>query len=160
MDVRVGPKGKLDIEELILLNCGIGEESWESLGLQRDQTVNSKGNHSWVFIGRTDAEAEAPIIWPPDTKSRLIGKDPDAGKDWRQKEKGQQRMRWLDSITDTMEMNLSKLWEIVKDRGVWCAVVHGVTKGQTWLSDWTTTILCSSLVHITNIFDYIMSIFF
>ena len=76
-------------EELMLLNCGVGEDSWESLGLQGDQTRRfPKGNPSWIFIGRTDAEAETPILWPPDAKSWLIWKDPDAGKDWRQEEKG------------------------------------------------------------------------
>ena len=72
----------------MLLNCGVGEDSWESLGLQEDQPVNPKGNQSWIFIGRTAAEAEIPIVWPPDVKNWLIGKDPDAGNDWRQEEKG------------------------------------------------------------------------
>ena len=70
------------------LNCGVGEDSWESFVLQEIKPVNPKGNQSWIFIGRTDAEAETPILWPPDAKSWLIGKDPDAGKDWRQEEKG------------------------------------------------------------------------
>ena len=87
MDVRAGLQRKLRAEELMLLNCGIGEDSWESLGLQGDQSVYPKGDQSWVFIGRTDAEAEAPIVWLPDTKIRLIEKDPDDGKDWRPKEK-------------------------------------------------------------------------
>ena len=74
-------------------NCGAGEDSWESYGLQGNQTnqtkeINPKGNQSWIFNGSTDAEAEAPILWQPDAKSWLLGKDPDAGKDWRQKEKG------------------------------------------------------------------------
>ena len=72
----------------MLLNCGVGEDSWESLGLQEVQPVHPKGDQSWIFIGRTDAEAETPILWPPDVKNWLIGKDPDAGKDWRQEEKG------------------------------------------------------------------------
>ena len=85
MDVRVGLWRKLSTEELMLLNCGVGEDSWDFLGLQGDQT---KGNQPWIFIGRTDAEAEAPILWPPAVTSRLVGKDPDAGKYWRQEEKG------------------------------------------------------------------------
>ena len=75
-------------KELMLLNCGVGEESWESLGLQGDPTSPSWGDQSWVFIGSTGAEAETPILWPPDVQNWLIGKDPDAGKDWRWKEKG------------------------------------------------------------------------
>ena len=74
--------------ELMLLNCGVGEDSWESLGLQEDPPVHPKGNQSWIFIGRTDAKAETPIFWPPDVKSWLIWKAPDAKKDWRQEKKG------------------------------------------------------------------------
>ena len=84
MDVRVGRWKKLSIEELMLLNCGVGEDSWQSLGLQG---VHPKGDQSWVFIGRTDVEAETPILWPPHAKSWLTGKDPDAGRDWGQEEK-------------------------------------------------------------------------
>ena len=72
----------------MLLDCGVGEDSWVSLELQESQPVHPKGNQSWVFIGRTDVEAETPILWPPDVKSWLIWKDPDVGKDWRQEEKG------------------------------------------------------------------------
>ena len=81
---------KLNIQKTKIMelswNCGVGEDSWESFG-QQDQAVNPEGNQSWIFIGRTDAEVEAPILWPPDVKSWLIWKDPDAGKAWRQKEK-------------------------------------------------------------------------
>ena len=84
-------------EGLTLLNRGVGGDWRESLDCKEIKPVNPKGNQSWIFIGRTDAEAEAPILWPPDGKSWLIWKDPDAEKDWRQEEKGWQRMRWLDT---------------------------------------------------------------
>ena len=102
------------------------------------KSANPKGNQAWIFIVRTDAEAEAPIPRPPDAKSWLIGKDCYAGKDWGQ-EKGVTEDEWLDSITDSMDMTLSKLQEIIKDREAWHATVHGVSKSWKQLSNWTTT---------------------
>ena len=79
---------KNEHRRIAILNSGIGEDSWEYLGLQGNQTCQSKGNQSWIFTGKTDAKAETPKLWPPNVKSQPIGKDPDPGKDWRQEEKG------------------------------------------------------------------------
>ena len=104
------------------------EKTLESpLDCKESQPVNPKGNQSWVFIGRTDAEAETPILWPPDAKNQLTGKDPDTRKDRR-------REKMTEYATD---MNLSKFWELVTDREAWQATVHGVTKSWTQLSYWT-----------------------
>ena len=116
------------------------EKTLESpLDCKEIQPVHPKGNQSWIFIGRTDAEAAAPIFWPPDPKSWFLEWTLVLDKIEGRKKSGQQRMRWLDGITDAMDMSLSRLWDMVKDREVWRATVHGVTKRQTWLSDWTVT---------------------
>ena len=105
-----------------------------------------KGNQRWIFIGRTDAEAEAPILWPPDAKSWLIRKDPDAGQDWRW-EKRTTENNMVGGITDSTDMMLSKLQEIVKDREAWHAAVHGVAGSQTQLSHWTKWYLLINNIH-------------
>ena len=142
MDVRIGLWRRLSAEELMLLNSGVGEDSWESLGLQWDPTSPFWRRSALGFFGRNDAKAEAPVLWPPHAKSWLIRKDSDAGRDWGQEEKGatEDKMagwhHWLNGHesqwTPGVEMN----------REAWCAAIHGVAKSRTLLCDWSDLIKC------------------
>ena len=145
MDVRVGLWRKLSIEELLLLNCGVGEDSWESLGLQGDPPVHSKGDQSWVFIGRSDAEAETPILWPPDVKIWLIGKTLMLGGFGDRRWRGQQKMRWLDDITDLdiVWVNSGSWWWTGRPGVLWFMWSQRV--GHDWATElnWDAVGLCA-----------------
>ena len=125
-----------DLQILVNVYTVVLEKTVESsLDCKEIKPVNPKGNQAWIVIGRTDAEAEAPILWPPDGKSQLIGKDSDAGKTEGKRKRGQQRIRWLNIITNSTDMNFSKLQEMVKDKEAWHAAVHRVAKSWIQFSD-------------------------
>ena len=162
MDVRVGLWRKLSAENWCFWTVVL-KTLENPLDCKEIQPVHPKGDESWVFIGRTDAEAETPILWPPHVKSWLIGKDPDAGRDWGQEEKGTTEDEMAGWHHRSIDMSLGELWELVMDRKAWRATIRGVAKRWTWLRDWTelnwTKKILASFISIRKLISAFLTLY-
>ena len=160
MDVRVGLWRKLSAEELMLLNCGVGEDLRVPWTARRSNQSILKEISPEYSLGRTDAEVETPILWAPHVKSWLIGNDPDAWRDWGQEEKGTKedemtgRHHWLDGH------EFGKLQKLMIDGEAWHAAIHRAAKSRTWLRVWTElkgTLYCSKFFYLLLDTDHIQT---